>query len=112
MLRTQWALALRNKVEAPAVLSEPDLDFTRLTSNAANGGQVKMHGRLSDDQHIVAQSTPPRFERARRARSRVGAGAPRKRSPSLWRGFGRQSRMDTETTSLADRPNQSLFYRL
>jgi hypothetical protein len=33
------ALALGNKVEAPGMLREPDLDFTRLTGDAAIGGQ-------------------------------------------------------------------------
>jgi hypothetical protein len=31
------ALALGNKEEAPAMLGEPDLDFTRLTGDAASG---------------------------------------------------------------------------
>jgi hypothetical protein len=39
MLRTQLALSLLgNKVEVPAMLGEPDLDFTRLTGDAASGG--------------------------------------------------------------------------
>ena len=37
------ALALGNKVEVSAMLSEPDLDFTRLTGDAASGGQVEVH---------------------------------------------------------------------
>ena len=32
------ALALGNKVEAPTMLCEPDLDFTRVTGDAASGG--------------------------------------------------------------------------
>jgi len=32
------ALALGNKVEVPAMLGEPDLNFTRLTGDAASGG--------------------------------------------------------------------------
>jgi hypothetical protein len=47
------ALALGNKVEVPAVLGEPDLDFTRLTRDAAGGGQVEAHGTPSDYQHIT-----------------------------------------------------------
>jgi hypothetical protein len=42
-----------NKVEVPAVLGEPDLDFTRLTRDAAGGGQVEAHGTPSDYQHIT-----------------------------------------------------------
>jgi hypothetical protein len=38
------SLALGNKVEVPAMLSEPDLDFTRLTGDAASGDQVEVHG--------------------------------------------------------------------
>jgi hypothetical protein len=34
------ALALSNKIEMPDMLGEPDLDFPRLTGDAANGGQV------------------------------------------------------------------------
>jgi hypothetical protein len=47
------ALALGNKVEVPAMLGEPDLDFTRLTRDAAGGGQVEAHGTPSDYQHIT-----------------------------------------------------------
>jgi hypothetical protein len=38
------ALALGNKVEAPAVLGEPDLDFSRLPGDATSGGQIEVHG--------------------------------------------------------------------
>ena len=38
------ALALSNKVEAPAMLGELDLDFPGLTSDAASGGQIEVHG--------------------------------------------------------------------
>src|SRR5262249_14736311 len=38
------ALALGNKVEAPAMLGEPDLDFARLTGDAASSGQVEVKG--------------------------------------------------------------------
>ena len=37
------ALVLGNKIEVPAMLSEPDLDFTGLTGDAASGGQVEVH---------------------------------------------------------------------
>jgi hypothetical protein len=37
--------ALGNDVETPAALDEPDLDFTRLTADAADCSEVKEHGR-------------------------------------------------------------------
>ena len=48
-------LALRNKVKVPAVLGEPDLDFPRLTGDTASGGQVEVHGTLSDYSISVCQ---------------------------------------------------------
>jgi hypothetical protein len=35
------------------MLGEPDLDFTRLTRDAASGGQVEVHGTLSDYEHVT-----------------------------------------------------------
>ncbi len=51
------ALSLGNKVAVPAMLGEPDLDFPRLTGDAASGGQVEVHGTRSDYQHISGQSS-------------------------------------------------------
>jgi hypothetical protein len=52
------ALALGNKVEVPAVLGEPDLDFTRLARDAAGSGQVEVHGALSDYQQTTYIHVP------------------------------------------------------
>ena len=38
------ALAFGDKIEAPAMLGEPNLDFTRLTGHAPSGRQVEVHG--------------------------------------------------------------------
>ena len=62
------ARALGNKVEVPAMLGEPDLDLTRLTGDAASGGQVEVNGtRLTTSRSV--RNHAPRFERRTPARA-------------------------------------------
>ena len=68
------ALALGNKVEVPAMLGEPDLDFTRLTRDAASGGRVRR--TLSDYQHSTYPRHADSFAEPSKERSAV-AQAPR-----------------------------------
>src|SRR4029077_12574653 len=55
------ASALGNKVEVPAMLGEPDLDFARLTRDAASGGQIEVQGTLSRSQHIAYRAMLTHF---------------------------------------------------
>ena len=64
-------LALGNKVGVPAVLGEPDLDLTRLTRDAAGGGQVEVLEALSDYQHITYPCRADSFAAPSKERSAV-----------------------------------------
>jgi hypothetical protein len=54
------------------MLGEPDLDFTRLTRDAASGGQVEVHGALSDYQHVTYPCHADSFAEPSKERSAVG----------------------------------------